>query len=71
MEKRILLIADSVSFIVNAIMDALKKNNFVCDAVTPNVGALSKINNKPPMFFLYVDEATVDNNAVLVFLRDL
>lgn len=71
MEKRILLIADSVSFIVNAIMDALKKNNFLCDAVTPNVGALSKINNKPPMFFLYVDEATVDNNAVLVFLRDL
>lgn len=71
MEKRILFIVDSVSFIMNAIMDALKKNNFVCDAVTPNVGAIGEINNKPPMFFLYVDEATVDNNAVLVFLRDL
>ena len=71
MEKRILFIGDSVSFIMNAIMDALKRSNFVCDSVTADVGAISKINNKPPMFFLYADEAAVDNNAVLVFLRDL
>lgn len=71
MEKRILFIGDSVSFIINAIMDALRRNNFVCEAVTSDVGAISKINNKPPMFFLYADEAVVDNNAVLVFLRDL
>lgn len=32
MEKRILFIGDSVSFIINAIMDALKRNDFVNDA---------------------------------------
>ncbi len=71
MEKRILFIGDSVSFIINAIMDALRRSGFVCDSVTSDVGAISKINNKSSMFFLYADEAAVDNNAVLVFLRDL
>lgn len=71
MDKRVLFIGDDFSFIVNAVMDALKRDGFECESVALDVSTISRMEKKPPLFFLHVDEEMAENQSTLVFLRDL
>ncbi len=71
MDKRVLFIGETSSFIINAVRDGLKEFGFECSFCKPEVTEISKINDKPDMFFIYVDEHTIQETEALIYLRDI
>ncbi len=69
MEKRIILISGGKSFIVSSIAKELKEADFEVIQATPDVTEIERIENKPSVYLIYVDE--VDKMAeFFVYLRD-
>lgn len=71
MEKRILFIGETSSFIINAVREGLKESGFECSFCTLNVNDISKIPDKPDMFFIYADECTTKETEALIYVRDI
>lgn len=68
-EKRILLIGDSRSFMVNAIENDLRKEGFTVVPVAPDMTAIDRLENRPFVYLLYLDGAAMDKELG-VYLRD-
>lgn len=71
MERRILFIGETSSFIINAVRDGLKDVGFECSFCKLNVTDISKVSDKPDMFFIYADETSVQETEALIYIRDV
>ena len=69
MEKRVLLIGGGKSFMVTSITKELKEQGFEVVQADPNVTAIERIENKPSVYLIYVDELD-EMMEMLVYLRD-
>lgn len=71
MDKRVLFIGDTSSFIVNAVRDGLKESGFECSFCKLSVNDISKVYDKPDLFFIYADETTIKETEALIYVRDI
>lgn len=69
METRILLIGSGKSFMVTSIANELKASGFEVIKTEPDVTAIERIENRPPVFLFYVDEPE-DMKDVFVYIKD-
>ena len=69
MDKRVLLVGDSKSFMVTSIAKELKENGFEVIQTGHNVTEVERLENKPNVYLIYVDD--VDSmTEFFVYLRD-
>ena len=71
MEKRVLFIGETNSFIVNSIKSGLKESGFECIFCSLDVDSISKLTDKPDFFIIYADEHTILAKEALIFVRDI
>ena len=71
MEKRVLIIGETGGFMVNAIINGLKKENYEVVPCEGRVNSLSKIEDMPMMAVLYLDSELSKQAELLVYLHDL
>lgn len=71
MTKRVLFIGETSSFIINAVRDGLKESGFECGFCKLDVTDISKVEDKPEIFFIYADEHSVQETEALIYIRDL
>lgn len=69
MEKRVLLIGDNKSFMVSAIEKGLTRENFEVTAMKPSINDLSRMENRPTLILLYLDQEL--DRDFLIFLKDM
>ncbi len=69
MEKRVLLIGGGKSFMVTSIAKELREKGFEVIQANPNVTEVERIENKPPVYLIYVDDIE-DMMEFFVYLRD-
>lgn len=69
MEKRVLLIGDNKSFMVNAIEKGLQRERFEVISMKPNINELSRMDNRPSLMLLYLDQEL--ERDFLIFLKDM
>jgi len=70
MEKRVLFIDDNMSFISKAICNSLNQSGYETQMARMNISEISKIENKPQLIFLYLEDAN-DKDNLFIYLRDL
>ena len=71
MEKGILFVQESSSFLINAIISTLEKEGFVCGTAPYDVDKISNIVDKYNCLFINVEKDTAfHHSAELVFLKD-
>lgn len=71
MVKSILFIQENSSFLINAIISSLKKNAFLCDAITFDIDEISKLAEYYECIFLNVEKDTAFRHSKeLIFLKD-
>ncbi|MDC7294657.1 response regulator [Butyrivibrio sp. DSM 10294] len=70
MDKRVLLIGHEKSFMVNAIVRGLEKENFVVDSIGPDPDAIKALENKPKIYLLYLGDMTKDDSQLLAYLNE-
>ena len=69
MEKRLVLIGDSKSFMVGSIVKELADRGFDVVQASGNVNEIERIENRPSVFLVYIDEmATMQD--LFVYLKD-
>ena len=56
MEKRLLLVGDGKSFMVNSIAKELTQEGFEVIICAPDVTQIERIENKPEVYLIYVDD---------------
>ncbi|MCR5421906.1 MAG: response regulator [Lachnospiraceae bacterium] len=71
MEKKVMLIGDSKSFMVNAIVKGVDKEGYQVDTVRPEINDISECVKKTGIVLLYLDTKGEDVSELLVYLRDL
>jgi len=71
MDKRVLFIGETSSFIVNAVRDGLKDAGFECDFCKLDINEINKVDDKPDMFFIYADEKAVQETEALIYIKDI
>ena len=71
MDKRVLLIGTEKSFMVNAITNGLKKEGYEVVFSAPGVNEVSRTEDKPKIWVLYIDENVEALAEFLVFLKDM
>lgn len=69
MNKRILLIGSSKSFMVTSIAKELKQEGFEVIQVSPDVTMIERIEDKPSVYLIYIDDLE-EMMEMLVYLRD-
>lgn len=69
MEKRIVLIGDTKSFMVSSIVKELNEKGFEIIQSPCDLDELNKIENRPSVFLLYIDELA-EMKDILVYLKD-
>lgn len=69
MEKRIVLIGDTKSFMVSSIVKELRDCDFEVIQASPNVDELDAIENRPSVFLVYIDDLS-DMKETLIYLKD-
>ncbi len=69
MDKRVLLIGGGKSFMVTSIANELKSKGFEVITAQPNVTEIERIENKPSVYLIYVDDIE-DMMELFVYLRD-
>ncbi len=70
-EKKILLISDAKSFMVDAIINNLTSAGFEMIWQTPEINAVSRIEERPKMILMYLGESLEQISEFLVYLKDL
>ncbi|MBR5116628.1 MAG: response regulator [Lachnospiraceae bacterium] len=71
MEKRVLLIGKTAGFMMNAIINGLKKEEYEVQEVAASVNEVNRITDLPRMFVLYLDADLAADTEFLVYLKDL
>lgn len=71
MDRRVLIIGETTSFIVTAITTGLQEADFECGFAEFDLTEISQIENKPSLIFLYLDEQSTSKVDVLVYIRDI
>ena len=71
MEKRVLLIGKTVGFMMNAIINGLKKEDYAVQEVSATVNEVNRIKELPKLFVLYLDAELSSDTEFLVYLKDL
>jgi CheY-like chemotaxis protein len=71
MEKRVLLIGKTVGFMMNAIINGLKKEDYAVQEVSATVNEVNRIEELPKLFVLYLDAELSSDTEFLVYLKDL
>ena len=71
MEKRVLLIGKTVGFMMNAIINGLKKEDYAVQEVSATVNEVNRIEELPKLFVLYLDAELSSDREFLVYLKDL
>ncbi|WP_022779045.1 response regulator [Butyrivibrio sp. AE3009] len=69
METRILLIGSAKSFMVTSIAKELRGSGFEVVQTEPDVTAIDRIENRPPVFLFYVDDPE-EMKDIFVYIKD-
>jgi len=69
MEKRLVLIGDSKSFMVSSIVKELKDNEFEVIQSSNDVDELGSIENRPSVFLVYIDDFS-EMKDLFVYIKD-
>ena len=69
MEKRLVLVGDTKSFMVSSIAKELCDSDFEVIQSECNVNQLNRIENRPSVFLVYVDDFS-QMNDLFVYLKD-
>ncbi len=70
MIKRVLLIGNQKSFMVNAIQKGLEKEKYTVECAIPMEGAIKNLENRPNIYILYLGDMTMDDAPVLRYLNE-
>ena len=70
MDKRVLLIGIQKSFMINAIMIGLLKEEYQVETVDPNEWAVKDMPDKPKVYILYLGDFTEDHYGLLKYLSE-
>ncbi len=70
MDKRVLLIGNQKSFMVNAIVRGLEKEGYAVDCAAPMEPIIKAIPDKPSIYLLYLGDMTMDDSNVLKYLNE-
>ena len=68
--KRVLLIGIQKSFMINAIMIGLLKEDFQVETVDPSEVAVKQMPDKPRIYILYLGDLTEDHYGLLKYLSE-
>ncbi len=71
MDKRVLFIGETSSFIINAVRDGLKEAGFECTFCKLSINEINKMVDKPELFFIYADEHAISEIECLIYIKDL
>ena len=71
MEKQVLLIGRSVGFMMNAIINGLKKEGYEVQEVIAGINEVSRVTDLPKLIVLYLDADLASDTEFLVYLKDL
>ncbi|MDD3367790.1 MAG: response regulator [Lachnospiraceae bacterium] len=71
MEKKVLLLGDSSSFMVGAIKNNLIAAEYEVVLAVPNVDVINMIKDKPSVIILYLGDYITEMTEVLVYLKDI
>ena len=70
MDKRVLLIGQEKSFMVNAIIIGLQKEGYEVVSAKPSESEIKAIENRPEIYLLYLGDMTLDDGPVLKYLNE-
>lgn len=70
MEKRVLLIGQEKSFMVNAIEKGLQKEGYEVVCVKPNENIIKELEDKPSIYILYMGELTKNYAELFEYLDE-
>lgn len=70
MEKKVNLIGDTKSFMVNAIVSGLERESYEVVKVEPELNTISRLENDVRLWLLYLDGNTDSLTEELVYLKD-
>ena len=70
MDKRVLLIGNPKSFMVNAIERGLEKEKYNVTCVAPQENEIKDLPDKPKIYLLYMGDMTVDDAKALCYIND-
>ena len=70
MEKKVLIIGEVGGFMVNAIINGLKRESFEITACEGRFKVISKQTELPPLAVLYLDSEISKQTDLLVYIRD-
>ncbi len=71
MEKQVLLIGRSVGFMMNAIINGLKKEDYEVQDVIAGINEVNRVADLPRLIVLYLDADLASDTEFLVYLKDL
>ena len=71
MRKRVLLIGRTMGFMMNAIINGLKKEGYEVEEIPADVNQMSRIEELPGLIVLYLDAELAADTEFLVYLKDL
>lgn len=70
MDKRVLLIGNQKSFMVNAIAVGLQKEGYEVENVGPKAYEIRDRENKPEIYLLYLGDLTLEDSEVFKYLNE-
>ena len=70
MEKKVLLIGETVGFMMNAIINGLKKEEYEVVVSGAKINELVKKSELPRLAILYLDADLAADTEFLVYLKD-
>ena len=70
MEKKVFLIGNTKSFMVNAIVVGLQKENYEVICAAPKASAIKEIEDKPNIYLLYLGDMTMDDTELFKYLNE-
>jgi len=71
MDKKVLLIGETSSFMVNAIINGLKKEEYTVEECAAQINKIGKIEDVPHIIVLYLDQDVAGESELLVYIKDL
>ncbi len=70
MDKSVFLIGHTKSFMVNAIVVGLQKENYSVINVPPQAVAIKEYENKPSIYLLYLGDMSIEDAELLKYIND-
>ena len=70
MDRKVLLIGDTKSFMVNGIAGGLRRDNYEVNCVAADVDEISHIKEEHPIWVLYLDGMPAGIQRTLTFIKD-